>query len=1057
MTPFSPSAPSAVRTAPQSRAARVALFAFLLGLVGLLFAAAPRTADAAVDPVNCTPTLQYDPSIPTFTQFATASGFENKTLGGFRRRQDDRHLTAELFAYADAIAAATANNPRVRVISRTIGQTTGGRTFKYWIAGTRENVADVEEDAAFYRAVRAGEISRDAAIAELRANPRPAFGWVTGAPHGNEPAGGEATIRMLYEWVAREDCANMRRLDQMDLFAMPVRNPDGRDRNTRTTAWGFDPNRDLMFQTQDVNAAPLDEIFEYPALFFIDAHQQPNSYFFPPNEDPVHHEIPHFSLDQISDVIAPALQSRFNDQSFLYRNFNEFDLFVPEFGDSVPSLILGAAGMTYEKAEEEAYGKQTYDHYLAMDETLNVVSKEKDKLIEGWVAQWQEATEQGERCELQENVLVSPLHDVITQQPDIEICGYYFKPGNHSGDTAQILELLQNRDVKIYRLDQPVSVAGAYDWGRGRARNQILPRGTLWVPTNQTMKHWINATLEEDPFIPFPFLFDVVNWSFGELTNAGGNGQLQSPMPVTPMTEVTEIQLGGVSSPEKPVFAFPTDSREALGLVIELLDKGASVFRAPEKFEAAGIRFPTGAALVDAASLNGIDLQAMAVARQTPVTGLDAFPVERVALRKPKIAVFTGANNVPTNPIFPGGGTGHCNQANAFCELLFSLAVRDGIPLSMLTPVTTTEIANDVLAAQNFTALVSPNVALSGTVGTPVPPAKRLQEFVNAGGNFVVFGREGAVSLRNAGMSRLNVAPDTEIDQWNEVCPDEPFEAGELKTPGTALSAKFNTESPLAWGFDEGGYVFRESNSTSLNTNPVFDPTTLVGDSEKPNEEERKIPRATAAVSLARPLEAYGYTCNALNPGRLEGRPYLIDQPFGAGHNMVIGSNPAFRAWNTGAQRFVLNGILHPNTTVLPPAAASTPTAKAQLAATPLRRKQLPKVRTRPMRRSPHNSMADVVVTVKRSKVPVLKEIVSEAHLPTAVRNRVRWSRGVRAGTVTMRIVGASAFSRRGRGDPATKGQALWTYFDLELRPAWAWDIIDGLVEHRLRAYQDRI
>ena len=119
------------------------------------------------------------------------------------------------------------------------------------------------------------------------------------------------------------------------------------------------------------------EINKYPGVFFIDAHQQGSGYFFPPNEDPVHHEISDFSLDFIQNGIGPALQRAFNDQSAQYQNYNSYDMFTPEYGDTVPSLIMGAAGMTYEKGSNEVYGKQVYDHYLAIDTTLNVTSDDK--------------------------------------------------------------------------------------------------------------------------------------------------------------------------------------------------------------------------------------------------------------------------------------------------------------------------------------------------------------------------------------------------------------------------------------------------------------------------------------------------------------------------------------------------------------------------------------------------------------------------------------------------------------------------------------------------------
>ncbi len=47
-----------------------------------------------------------------------------------------------------------------------------------------------------------------------------------------------------------------------------------------------------------------------------------------------------------------------------YQNYNSYDMFTPEYGDTVPSLLMGAAGMTYEKGSDENYGKQVYDHYL---------------------------------------------------------------------------------------------------------------------------------------------------------------------------------------------------------------------------------------------------------------------------------------------------------------------------------------------------------------------------------------------------------------------------------------------------------------------------------------------------------------------------------------------------------------------------------------------------------------------------------------------------------------------------------------------------------------------
>jgi hypothetical protein len=1034
---------------------RRALLGSLLAAVAAAALTVPGAAAAAVDPLGCTPTLQYDSSIPTFTQFATEHGYENTSLGGFKTGTADRHVASQLYAYEEAIAKATENNPRVRVLVRNMGPTFEGRTFQYSVVGTPEHIADLESDAAFWRGVRGGQVSTEEGLAKVRsADPPAAFGWITETPHGNEPAGGEASIRMLYEFAAREDCANARRLQTMDFFIDPARNPDGRDNNTRTTAYAFDPNRDLMYQTQDVNQAPLETIFQYPGLFFIDAHQQSTGYFFPPNEDPVHHEISHFALNLIQDVIGPALQSRFNDQSLQYRNYNRYDLFTPEYGDSVPSLILGGAGMTYEKGNSENYGKQVYDHYLAMDETANVVSKEAKTLNEGWVEQWGEAAKQGANCEVQKNVLVSPLHESITQQPEIGICGYYFKPGLHSGDTAHILKLLQDREVKVYRLTQAVQVAGAHPWGRGlgnkATESETLPAGTLYIPTSQTMKHWIDATLEENPYIPYPYYYDVVDWAFSQLSDAAGNGQLQAALPAGTAMEEVGAQgpgLGGVQGFADPVYAFATDSAEGLGLVTELLAKGAIVYRSSAAFDQGGVHFPTGTALVDASSLGGMDLAAMAQARETPVYGMDGYPTAHYQLPKPKIALYAG-DTVPTNLIFPGTGNGHCTVAG-FCEMLFTLAKQDGIPVSaiagLIRPVTTEQLANGVLkeAVKNgtFTALVSGNTEVS--VKTSTAAAEAVQKFVNEGGNYVGYGQGAATTLRNAGISKLNTF---DVTSWNAHCPDntDPAAPGKLTTPGTTFSAEFNTKDPVAWGFDEGGYIFRDASSTS--TDPVFDEATLAG--------EGAIPTATAPVTFAKSLQAYGYQCNATDPGHLPGRPYVVDQPFGSGHATVIGSDPYFRAWNSGAQRLVLNAILYPIGAAIP-ASAAVGTHSTAPADPAVPQSRLAKVASRPAISNPAPN-SDVVVTVKKSKLGTLKRIVGKAGLPGQVAKRVHWQQAGK-GKMSLRIVGASTFSRRDPGDPSTKGAELWIYNDLELRPTWAWRIIKGIVGARLHTYQHQI
>ena len=53
-----------------------------------------------------------------------------------------------------------------------------------------------------------------------------------------------------------------------------------------------------------------------------------------------------------------------------------------------------------------------------------------------------------------------------------------------------------------------------------------LPAGTLYVPLDQPTKHWIQAVLGENPYLPFHYFYDKVTWSYPLLRGFAGNGFL---------------------------------------------------------------------------------------------------------------------------------------------------------------------------------------------------------------------------------------------------------------------------------------------------------------------------------------------------------------------------------------------------------------------------------------------------------------------------------------------------------------------------------------------------
>ena len=571
---------------------------------------------------------------------------------------------------------------------------------------------------------------------------------------------------------------------------------------------------------------------KYPGVFFIDAHQTSSGYFFPPNEDPVHHEISHFALDFIQNGIGPALQDAFNAQSIAFRNYSQYDLFTPEYGDTIPSLVMGAAGMTYEKGTSEAYAKQVYDHYLAIDTTIKAAVEDKVSITSRWVAQWKEAVDQGANCQLQPNTLVSPLHDTIKQQPQGNVCGYFFKPDQHTGDTAAMIDLLQSIGVRVFRLDTPVAVNGYHEFGNSGAagrrsvNGQTLPAGTLWIPMDQGMKHYIQALLGENPFIPYDYYYDVVTWSYPlQRGLAGLRLPDDSISPRRPDVGDHGTDYGTIPSEASPVYAFNTDSARGLALAIDLLDNDVNVYRGRAAVHlgrqavlhrrGARRRRVAGRLRARPDSLENAGGQARHAGHRPARLPGPAPPAERSedrALHQP------GDDSVES--AVPRGPERQRHHASLRADQR-RLGVLRGAARprrqaraaasSRIVPVTSDDLEADKLFTERFTAFINPGSAIATTTGTP-PVLTRtgtaLQKFINNGGIYVGTDTNGASAARSVGATTLDTAASADYSG--------------LYTPGSTFDATFDTDNPVAWGFDLGGWIYR--NATS---NPVFDPTTL--------------------------------------------------------------------------------------------------------------------------------------------------------------------------------------------------------------------------------------
>ncbi len=471
----------------------------------LLAGAAPAAAQAPCDPFG---PATFRGEVPTPKQVIGIDLGERDVT------------TAESDAYVAAVDAASP-----RVISATLGKSVQGRDLDYAIVGrpdrvTTAGLARIRASAA--ELMDPGTSPQDASAI---AASDPAILWVASNVHGGEESGTDASLRVLWELADRSDCAAQQILDNAIVVILPTQNPDGRELDTRRNAYGFDMNRDWFARTQPETDAKVELIRRYPPVLFIDAHEMGNDagYFFPPNADPIYHEVTDQAVGWINDLYGASMRSVFDARAIPYFNYDIYDLFYMGYGDTVPINGFGAAGMTFEKTSGHPTDRRVFEQYLTQWTSLSAAATHKREILEGWHDGWVEAERQGRLGQLEPNEVLQPENTVQQEVPDVRVRHYFIRNDDPSKarEVKALVRRLQRMDVEVRRLTRPLAVGDYKPYGRA-ARSDVLPAGTYVVPMEQRQKHWVQAMLNEDTYVPFPYFYDVTAWSLPLLFGVDG-------------------------------------------------------------------------------------------------------------------------------------------------------------------------------------------------------------------------------------------------------------------------------------------------------------------------------------------------------------------------------------------------------------------------------------------------------------------------------------------------------------------------------------------------------
>jgi hypothetical protein len=449
-----------------------------------------------------------------------------------------------------------------------------------------------------------------------------------------------------------------------------------------------------------------------------------------------------------------------------YFNYQSYDLFFMGYGDTVPAAGFGAAGMTYEKGSASAVADRVQQQFLTQWATTGWAADNKQEVLQGYYRIWQTALAEGKTGTLEPNEVVQPTNTVQFPVPDIKIRSYFLMPDRQLGDVRALVERLRGMDVEVYRLKDPVTVPDARIFGGRSARNLTVPAGAYWIPMEQPQKHWIQALIGEDPYVPFPYFYDVSSWSNPLLM---GVETIYTGDDLAPKVDRVKGIDGGitVAAPSTGSYSYPLDSAAASDLTFALLGQGIEVRR----------DLSTNMASVPAnGPVSAIDK--LARSHGVTLTGA-ATPASGTALQLPDVGLFAG--------------TGVSTTAGSHGEARYLLGKRWGLDL---TSVSTADINNNTAAFTDRSVLLVPDGS-SANGGLNAAGLANLKAWVADGGTYIGLRNEGTRVARAAGLTSTT----------------EKAKPSGYQVLGSHFRVDVDTSSPVALGRPAEDFEFNNSDS----------------------------------------------------------------------------------------------------------------------------------------------------------------------------------------------------------------------------------------------------
>ncbi len=504
----------------------------------------------------------------------------------------------------DYFEHVAANCPKTVRLER-FGATYESRPQQIAVVSSAENIARLEDIRKAH--LEASEGKKNAS--------KIAVVWLGYSVHGNEAAGAEAAMQVLFDLATQAKKGMADWLKNTVVIIDGAQNPDGYDHYShwnrmasnrwpqriagsrehlepwpggRPNHYYFDLNRDWAWLTQVESQNRIRKYHDWLPHVHADIHEQyfDNPYYFAPAAEPFHEIITPFQR-QFQHEIGQNHAKYFDSEGWLYFTREQFDLLYPSYGDTYPTYN-GAIGMTYEQGGIRAgrgiftetgdsldLADRVLHHYMTSISTVEIASKNAERL-----------------CENFENYF-----DSARKTPRGQWKSFVFK--NRAGDERKIdalLELLKNHKIEFGTAGKNSSEKG-HNYRTGREENVVVAEGDVVVSCFQKHSDMAVALLEPQTRLVDSSTYDITAWS---LPLAFGLEAFALKTRLEPQNAWAGCSFSPIPPSGKPAYAYVArwQDHASARFLAECLKKGLNVRSASGAFKIEGQNFDAGSLIL---------------------------------------------------------------------------------------------------------------------------------------------------------------------------------------------------------------------------------------------------------------------------------------------------------------------------------------------------------------------------------------------------------------------------------------------------------------------------